>query len=69
MASKQRPKTRTRKIQPINTSNMTKVEPLTLNQEMLFKSWDEGKLMFIYCFAGTGKTFCVLYKALYECLK
>jgi predicted ribonuclease YlaK len=69
MASKQRPKTRTRKIQPINTSNMTKVEPLTPNQEKIFKSWDEGKHMFIYGCAGTGKTFCVLYKALYDCLK
>ncbi len=54
---------------PINASLMTKVEPLTPNQEKMFKAWDEGKHMFIYGCAGTGKTFCALYKALYDCLK
>ena len=48
---------------------MTKVEPLTPNQERLFKAWNEGKHMFIYGCAGTGKTFCALYNALYDCLK
>jgi phosphate starvation-inducible protein PhoH len=67
--AKQPPKRKTRKIQGINTSNMTKVEPLTENQEKIFKAWDEGKHMFIYGCAGTGKTFCVLYKALYDVLK
>ena len=67
--AKQPAKRRTRKIQPINTSNMTKVEPLTENQERIFKAWDEGKHMFIYGCAGTGKTFCVLYKALWDVLK
>ena len=33
---------------PINASLMTKVEPLTPNQERLFKAWNEGKHMFIY---------------------
>tara|TARA_R110001592_G_C13063221_1_gene741172 strand:+ start:527 stop:1270 length:744 start_codon:yes stop_codon:yes gene_type:complete len=54
---------------PINASLMTKVEPLTLNQERLFEAWKEGKHMFIYGCAGTGKTFCALYNALYDCLK
>ena len=54
---------------PINASLMTKVEPLTPNQERLFKAWNEGKHMFIYGCAGTGKTFCALYNALYDCLK
>ena len=54
---------------PINSNAMTKIEPLTENQERLFKAWDEGKHMFIYGCAGTGKTFCALYKALYDCLK
>ena len=48
---------------------MVKVEPLTENQERVFKSWDEGKHLFIYGAAGTGKTFCALYKALHDCLK
>ena len=67
MAVKTRAKKRTRK--PVNTSTMVKVEPLTENQERVFKSWDEGKHLFIYGAAGTGKTFCALYKALHDCLK
>jgi predicted ribonuclease YlaK len=67
--AKQPPKRKTRKMQGINTSHMTKVEPLTENQEKIFKAWDAGKHMFIYGCAGTGKTFCVLYKALYDVLK
>ena len=67
MAVKTRAKTKKRK--PVNTSSMVKVEPLTENQTRIFKSWDEGKHLFIYGAAGTGKTFCALYKALYDCLK
>ena len=54
---------------PINADMMTKVEPLTENQERIFKAWDEGKHLFIYGAAGTGKTFTALYKALYDSLK
>ena len=60
---------KTKKRQPINSDLMTKIEPLTDNQKRIFKSWDEGKHLFIYGAAGTGKTFCALYKALYDCLK
>ena len=67
MPAKSRQKTKKR--QPINTDTMTKIAPLTENQEKIFKSWDEGKHLFIYGAAGTGKTFCALYKALYDCLK
>jgi len=48
---------------------MVKVEPLSENQEKIFKAWDEGKHLFIYGCAGTGKTFTALYKALYDSLK
>ncbi len=48
---------------------MVEVQPLTENQERIFKSWDEGKHLFIYGAAGTGKTFCALYKALQDVLK
>ena len=58
-----------RKKLPITSSMMVPVEPLTPNQELLFKAWDEGKHIFVYGCAGTGKTFCALYKALYDCLK
>ena len=54
---------------PVNSDLMVKVEPLTPNQERIFKAWDEGKHLFIYGCAGTGKTFCALYKALYDSLK
>ena len=63
-------KTRAKKKRrlPIGSEMMTKVEPLTENQERIFKAWDEGKHMFIYGCAGTGKTFTCLYKALQDCL-
>ena len=54
---------------PVNADMMVPVEPLTDNQEKIFKAWDEGKHLFIYGCAGTGKTFCALYKALYDSLK
>ena len=67
MATKQR--TKIKKRQPINTDRMVKVEPLTENQKKIFEAWDKGKHLFIYGAAGTGKTFCALYKGLYDCLK
>ena len=59
---------KTRNRPPISSDLMTKIEPLTENQEKIFKAWDEGKHLFIYGAAGTGKTFCALYKALQACL-
>ena len=55
-----------RRRMAINADQLTKIEPLTPNQEKLFKAWDEGKHLFIYGAAGTGKTFCALYKALQD---
>lgn len=49
---------------PVNASHMSKVEPLSENQKRIFDAWDEGKNLFIYGCAGTGKTFCALYNAL-----
>ena len=60
---------RTRKQLPISSNMMVPVEPLTENQEKIFKAWDEGKHLFVYGCAGTGKTFTALYKALSDCLK
>ena len=64
-------KTRTKRKKPVSigAEKMVSVAPLTENQERIFKSWDEGKHLFIYGAAGTGKTFCALYKALYDTLK
>jgi predicted ribonuclease YlaK len=66
-ATKTRTK-RKRSALPISNTMMTKVVPLTENQEKVFKAWEEGKHMFIYGCAGTGKTFCALYNALNDVL-
>ena len=62
-------RTKTKRRQPINTDMMVKIEPLTENQEKIFEAWDKGQHLFVYGAAGTGKTFCALYKALHSCLK
>ena len=62
-------RSKTNRRLPVNADMMVKVEPLTENQERIFKAWDEGKHLFIYGCAGTGKTFTALYKALYDSLK
>ena len=67
MPAKSRSKTKRRN--PINAGRMVPVEPLTENQMKMFDAWDEGKHLFVYGAAGTGKTFCALYKALSSCLK
>jgi len=67
MPAKTRQKTKRRN--PIDSNLMVPVEPLTENQKRIFADWDKGKHLFIYGAAGTGKTFCALYKALYDCLK
>ena len=67
MATKKRGQQKRRR--PISNSKMVEVQPLTENQEKIFKAWDEGKHLFIYGAAGTGKTFCALYKALQDTLK
>ena len=67
MPAKSRQKSKRRN--PIDANIMVPIEPLTENQMRIFDSWDEGKHLFIYGAAGTGKTFCALYKALYDCLK
>ena len=53
---------------PINSDLLNKIEPITENQKLLFDSWDEGKNIFAYGCAGTGKTFAALYLALKDVL-
>ena len=55
---------RERRKLPIDQSAMVELNPLTDNQGRIFNGFDEGKNLFIYGCAGTGKTFCALYKAL-----
>ena len=67
MATKSRTKIKRRNA--IDSGKMVPIEPLTENQMRLFDAWDQGKHLFIYGAAGTGKTFCALYKGLFDCLK
>jgi len=53
---------------PINTDLLVDIEPLTPNQEKLFNAYAEGKNIFAYGCAGTGKTFIALYNALKDVL-
>ena len=57
-----------RRKKPINADLLVDIDPLTTNQEKFFKEYDEGKNLFAYGCAGTGKTFIALYKALKEVL-
>ena len=53
---------------PINSDYLINVDPITENQKLLFKYYDEGKNIFAHGVPGSGKTFCTLYKALKEVL-
>ena len=53
---------------PYNSDMMVTVEPITANQKIAFDSYKEGKNLFLYGAAGTGKTFITLYNALKEVL-
>ena len=53
---------------PYNSDMMVAVEPITANQKIAFKSYEEGKNLFLYGAAGTGKTFITLNNALKEVL-
>ena len=53
---------------PINLDLMRKIEPLTANQEELFRCYSNDQNLVAYGAAGTGKTFITLYNALQEVL-
>lgn len=53
---------------PINTDYLLDIQPLTENQKTLFESYAQGKNLFAYGSAGTGKTFITLYLALKDVL-
>ena len=66
-AAKQTAKQMRRK-KPINIDHLKTIEPLTSNQERVFKSYGEGKHLVLHGAAGTGKTFISLYLALQQVL-
>ena len=53
---------------PINADLLNKIEPITDNQKILFENYKEGKNIFAYGAAGTGKTCVALYLALKDIL-
>ena len=53
---------------PINSDLMRKIEPLTQNQEELFRCYKNDQNLVAYGAAGTGKTFITLYNALKDVL-
>tara|TARA_B100000287_G_scaffold126058_1_gene118194 strand:+ start:465 stop:1217 length:753 start_codon:yes stop_codon:yes gene_type:complete len=53
---------------PINNAIMLPVEPITDNQKLFFDAWAEGKMLYAYGVAGTGKTYIALYNALKDVL-
>jgi len=57
-----------RRKKPINLDLLLDIEPLTENQKLLFDAYADGKMLFAYGAAGTGKTFITLYNALREVL-
>ena len=57
-----------RRKKPINMDLLVDIEPLTDNQEKFFQDYTEGKHLFAYGCAGTGKTFIALYNALRDVL-
>ena len=57
-----------RRKKPINTDLMVEIDPLTTNQDIFFTQYGEGKHIFAYGCAGTGKSFIALYNALKDVL-
>ena len=57
-----------RRKKPYNSDMMVDVQPITTNQKHAFTSYQEGKNLFLYGAAGTGKTFITLYQALKQVL-
>ena len=53
---------------PINTDYLLPIEPITDTQRRVFEAYAEGKCIYSYGVAGTGKTFVPLYLALKEVL-
>ena len=58
-----------RRKKPINLEHLKTIEPITPNQERVFKSYGEGKNLCLHGAAGTGKTFISLYMALKQVLE
>tara|TARA_Y100000004_G_scaffold41377_1_gene45049 strand:+ start:764 stop:1465 length:702 start_codon:yes stop_codon:yes gene_type:complete len=58
----------TKKNKEITEEHLIKIKPITDNQKIAVKAYKEGKNLFQYGAAGTGKTFLSLYLALQDVL-
>ena len=56
------------KSKDIRVDHMVSVKPITDNQKKAFTAYKQGKNLFLYGAAGTGKTFISLYLAMQEVL-
>ena len=56
------------KTQLISHDQLVEMKGVTKNQTEVFKQYAEGKNLFLYGPAGTGKTFVILYNAIKEVL-
>ena len=52
----------------ITDKDLVNIKPITENQKRASQAWKEGKHLFLYGVAGTGKTFLSLHMALKEVL-
>ena len=52
----------------VRLDDLLQFDPLTRNQEIAYKAWDEGENLVLTGTAGTGKTFMGLYLALEDVL-
>jgi len=57
------------KAKDIRIDNLVTVNPATDNQRKAYQDYKNGKNLFLYGAAGTGKTFITLYLALQEVLR
>jgi predicted ribonuclease YlaK len=63
------PKYNTKRKVPISSDYLLDIDPITKNQELFFKLYDDDKHLVAHGVPGTGKTFIALYKALKEVLE
>jgi predicted ribonuclease YlaK len=52
----------------VRLDDLLQFDPLTYNQEVAYKAWDDGDNLVLTGTAGTGKTFMALYLALEDVL-